>query len=87
MFRTVVCFFDALIEGCRTNCFSALRASSQVDAPFSDIAVFNPSFAFLSGLSSASRGFRNADYFTPMTFLRIGRLDLSVQLASGCSTH
>lgn len=78
MFRTVICFFDALIVGCRTNCFSALRTSSQVDAPYSDIAVFYPSFAFLSGGSSASTAFRNAGYLTTMIFLRLGRLGLSV---------
>ena len=49
---------------------------------------------FLEGMNSviqslkrASRGFRNVGYFTTMIFLRLGRLDFSAQLASGCATH
>ena len=49
---------------------------------------------FLEGMSSviqslrrASRGFRNVGYFTAMIFLRLGRLDFSAQLTSGCATH
>ena len=49
---------------------------------------------FLEGMNSViqslkrdSRGFRNVGYFTTMIFLRLGRLDFSAQLASGCATH
>lgn len=49
---------------------------------------------FLEGMNSviqslkrASRGFGNVGYFTTMIFLRLGRLDFSAQLASGCATH
>lgn len=49
---------------------------------------------FLEGMNSviqslkrASRGFRNVGHFTTMVFLRMGRLDFSAQLASGCATH
>ena len=49
---------------------------------------------FLEGMNSviqslkrASRGFGNVGYFTTMVFLRLGRLDFSAQLASGCATQ
>lgn len=49
---------------------------------------------FLEGMNSviqslkrASRGFRNVGYFTTTIFLRLGRLDFSAQLASGCGAH
>lgn len=52
------------------------------------------SSGFLEGMNSviqslkrASRGFRNVGYFTTMIFLRLGRLDSSAHLASGCATH
>lgn len=49
---------------------------------------------FLEGMSSviqsprrAPRGFGNVGHFATMIFLRLGRLDFSAQLASGCATH
>ena len=41
----------------------------------------------IQSLKRASRGFRNVGYFTTMIFLRLGRLDFSAQLTSGCATH
>ena len=41
----------------------------------------------VQSLKRASRGFRNVGHFTTMIFLRLGRLDFSAQLASGCATH
>lgn len=43
--------------------------------------------SIIQSLKRASRGFRNVGYFTTMIFLRLGRLDFSAQLASGCATH
>lgn len=43
--------------------------------------------SIIQSLKRASRGFRNVGHFTTMIFLRLGRLDFSAQLASGCATH
>lgn len=43
--------------------------------------------SIIQSLKRASRGFRNVGYFTTMIFLRLGRLDFSAQMASGCATH
>lgn len=42
--------------------------------------------SIIQSLKRASRGFRNV-CFTTMIFLRLGRLDFSAQMASGCATH
>lgn len=54
----------------------------------------NATNAILEGLNSviqsirrAARGFRNVEHFKAMTFLRLGRLDFSAQLAVSSATH
>jgi transposase len=41
----------------------------------------------IQSIRRAARGFRNVEHFKTMTFLRLGRLDFSAQLAVSSATH
>ncbi|MBM6999205.1 transposase [bacterium] len=44
-------------------------------------AILEGPSSVIQSVKRAARGFRNTGYFETMTFLRLGRLDFSAQLA------